>query len=348
MVTNSDVVQLTQQVDLVLEGGGVKGIALVGVLSVLEERGYRFQRVAGTSAGAIVGALVAAGMPTDEMATIMQELDYRRFRDSRGLARLPVVGQPLALVASNGIYRGDYLHAWLDELLAERGVKTFAQLRGNDPGTSLPPERDYRLVVMASDLTQGALRRLPWDYDRYGCKADEVAVADAVRASMSIPFFYRPVKLRDRRTNRLCWLVDGGMLSNFPVACFDRTDGQRPRWPTLGIKLSDRPADGAAAFNVRGVFSMTRAMAGTLMSFYDRLHLDADEVVARTIFVDTQGVRATDFGLDKATQQRLYDNGRTAAEKFLDGGDGREPWDFQTYLQRHHRPPAPAPKEVSI
>lgn len=46
--------------DLVLEGGGVKGIALVGAISVLEERGYEFQRVAGTSAGTIVGSLVAA------------------------------------------------------------------------------------------------------------------------------------------------------------------------------------------------------------------------------------------------------------------------------------------------
>ena len=50
--------------DLVLEGGGVKGIALVGAISVLEERGYQFRRVAGTSAGAIVGALVAAMLNT--------------------------------------------------------------------------------------------------------------------------------------------------------------------------------------------------------------------------------------------------------------------------------------------
>ena len=50
--------------DLVLEGGGVKGIALVGAISVLEERGYQFRRVAGTSAGAIVGALEAAMLNT--------------------------------------------------------------------------------------------------------------------------------------------------------------------------------------------------------------------------------------------------------------------------------------------
>ena len=59
LVTGSRSRQLAA--DLVLEGGGVKGIALVGAISVLEERGYGFRRVAGTSAGAIVGALVAAG-----------------------------------------------------------------------------------------------------------------------------------------------------------------------------------------------------------------------------------------------------------------------------------------------
>ena len=70
--------------DLVLEGGGVKGIALVGAISVLEERGYQFRRVAGTSAGAIVGSLVAANARAAELQEIMRAVDYRGFRDGRG------------------------------------------------------------------------------------------------------------------------------------------------------------------------------------------------------------------------------------------------------------------------
>jgi predicted acylesterase/phospholipase RssA len=66
---------------LVLEGGGVKGIALVGATSVLEERGYEFRRVAGTSAGAIVGSLVAANAGAAELEEIMRGVDYRRFQD---------------------------------------------------------------------------------------------------------------------------------------------------------------------------------------------------------------------------------------------------------------------------
>jgi NTE family protein len=67
--------------DLVLEGGGVKGIALVGAISVLEERGYQFRRVAGASAGAIVGSLVAANAGAAELEEIMRGVDYRRFQD---------------------------------------------------------------------------------------------------------------------------------------------------------------------------------------------------------------------------------------------------------------------------
>ena len=67
--------------DLVLEGGGVKGIALVGAVAVLEEHGYEFNRIAWTSAGAIVGALLAAGMPTADMVGIMRSIDYTRFQD---------------------------------------------------------------------------------------------------------------------------------------------------------------------------------------------------------------------------------------------------------------------------
>ena len=193
------------------------------------------------------------------------------------------------------------------------------------------------LVVMASDVSQGRLRRLPWDYrERYGLDPFAVPVVDAVRASMSIPFFYEPVKLKDRLVGQTCWLVDGGMLSNFPVDVFDRADGAPPRWPTFGIKLSTRAGALQGVPNdVHGAYSLARAMLATMTSFHDQQHLDDPAVVARTIFVDTLNVRATDFDIDRTTQQQLYDSGRRAATKFLDGGDGRPAWDFADYVARH-------------
>jgi len=327
--------------DLVLEGGGVKGIALVGAISVLAEHGYRFHRVAGTSAGSIVGSLVAADMPIAELEETMRSVDYGRFKDESTVDRLGPLGKAASLVVESGIYEGRYLHTWLGNLLAAHGVHTFNDLRVTDPGSDLPADRAYRLVVMASDISHRQLRRLPWDYPVFGMQCVDVPVADAVRASMSMPFFFEPVKLREQHTGDETWLVDGGMLSNFPVDVFDRHDDEPPRWPTFGIKLSSRAkALGRDNTPLHGTLGMTRAMISTMTGFFDHLHLDDPSVVARTIFVDTLGVQSTDFDLDRETQQALFTSGQRAARDFLDGSDGEPGWDFARYVETYRTPSA--------
>jgi NTE family protein len=189
-------------------------------------------------------------------------------------------------------------------------------------------DQRYRLVVMTADVSHGELRRLPWDYPRYGLDPGGVRVVDAVRASMSIPFFYAPVKLKDQATGSDAWLVDGGMLSNFPVDVFDRRDGQPPRWPTLGIRLTTRAEALRGIINeIHSAESLARAMLSTMIGFHDQLRLDDPSVLARTISVDTLDVRPTDFDIDRKTQVTLYENGRRAAADFLDGVGGRPGWD---------------------
>ena len=165
--------------DLVLEGGGVKGIALVGAISVLEERGYRFRRVAGTSAGAIVGSLVATNARAAELEEIMREVEYRRFQDGPRWTSL-LLGKAVAVLFEQGIYEGQFVKDWLGERLARLGVHTFADLRYDDP--ERPPDSDhaYRLVVITCDISQGSLRRLPWDYGHYGLAHADQRVVDAV------------------------------------------------------------------------------------------------------------------------------------------------------------------------
>jgi len=319
--------------DLVLEGGGVKGIGLVGAYASLTKAGYAFHRIAGTSAGAIVGALIAAEMPPEDLKAVMREIDYGRFQDEGFVDHLGLVGKGISFLFEKGIYEGRYLHEWLDGLLTNLGKRTFADLRIDDPQSSLPPERAYRLVVMTSDVTTGELVRLPWDYPRYGLKADDQLVADAVRASMSIPFFYEPVKLTWRNGKGRSidsYMVDGGMLSNFPIEVFDRTDGKRPRWPTFGIKLSAKPnAAREGKFDIGGTFGLARAMIGTMTNFHDQMHIDDPSVLARTMFVDTGSVKATDFDIDEATQEALFAGGRKAATKFLAA------WDFDEYVDTY-------------
>src|SRR5580658_6376616 len=188
--------------DLALEGGGVKGIGLVGAITTLASHGYTFPRVAGTSAGAIVGALVAACVASEKNVTLLEEImndvQYPRFRDESVLDHLGPPGEIAALLLSRGIYKGDYFHGWIESQLKTIGVEKFGQLRisdQDDPGSVLPEERRYRLVVLTSDVTRGQLVYLPWDCKDYDLDPDELRIADAVRSSMSIPFFFRPYDL---------------------------------------------------------------------------------------------------------------------------------------------------------
>jgi NTE family protein len=330
--------------DLVLEGGGVKGVALAGAVTMLEERGYRFRRVAGTSAGSLVGCLVAAGIPGARLRDMMQAVEYARFRDPPALIdRFGHAGALAAVLAYKGWCKGDALRSWVAECLQEAGVRTFADLPLNDddaaPALQDDPDRRFRFVAMVSDLSQGRLVRLPWEYrERFGVDPAEASVADAVRASTAIPYYFRPARCPDRISGRDAWLVDGGMLSNFPIGVFDRSDVE-PRWPTFGIKLSGDPAV-SQVNNIDGVVSLSRAMLSTMTGFYDRLQTARPEVVARTIVVDTMGVSATDFDLTPSTAAALFESGREAAALFLDGDGQRAPWDFDAYKRRFRQPRA--------
>jgi NTE family protein len=324
--------------DLVLEGGGVKGIGLVGAYTTLVHAGYRMHRIAGTSAGAIVGSLIAADMPPDLIEKTMKELDYAAFEDESFLDRLGRIGKGASVFLEKGIYEGDYLRSWLDELLTGLGKATFGDLKTTDPdGVNLPKEQSYRLVVLASDVSRGKLVRFPWDYPLYGLDPDTQRVADAVRASMSIPIFYEPVELEFEMADgqeATSYLVDGGMLSNFPIEIFDRADGNPPRWPTFGLKLSSHPhAPTEERFQVHGTISLAKAMIGTMMNFYDQMHIDDPAALARTIFIDTLDVKATDFDIDESTQLQLFENGRSATAGFLNG------WDFDRYVATYRGTP---------
>ncbi|HET8669209.1 MAG TPA: patatin-like phospholipase family protein [Candidatus Saccharimonadales bacterium] len=302
--------------DIVLEGGGVKGTGLVGALYEVTKAGYVPRRVAGTSAGAIVGALVAAGMPVNDMTNIMRELDYTKFRDEGLLDKLNIPGKTASFVFEKGIYEGNYLREWLTGLLEGFGVRTFADLRLTDEwAKKLPPERRYKLVVIVSDVSRGRIVRLPWDYASYGLDPDEQLVADAVRASMSIPFFYEPVNLKGN------YLVDGGLLSNFPVAIFD----DHTPWPTFGIKLSAR-AEAISKMNpVTNPVDYGMAILSTAINAHDAMHIDDSCTQMRTIFVDTFDIKATDFDISKEDQAKLFESGRHHGKTFF------QKWDFADY-----------------
>ncbi|UQX11528.1 patatin-like phospholipase family protein [Candidatus Mycobacterium methanotrophicum] len=326
--------------DLVLSGGGVKGIGLVGAVVALMEAGYTIPRVSGTSAGAIVSAVLAAGfdqLTPYEVKEIAMTLPYRKFLDREPFTKVPLLGTGLDLLNGNGLYKGDFAREWIRSQLRDLGVRTFGDLAFDD--ANLPPERRYRLVVTAADVTTGQLVRLPWDYHRlYGMDPDEQEVADAVRASMSIPFFFKTVKLTSTE-GLTSTLVDGGMLSNFPLDTFDRTDDKAPRWPTFGVTVlpnlpqgNDKVIPSLAPLHWFGGPSLLEALITTMIVGRDQAYLNRPWVSARAIRVDSNDVGFLDFKISKKQRQALYRRGYNQTVAFL------STWNFTQYLERFRRP----------
>jgi NTE family protein len=117
-----------RDVNLVFEGGGLKGIALVGAYSVLEERGYRPQNIAGASAGAIVAALVAAGYNAAELRQTIMDFHFSSLKDRAWEDWLPLFPRIVSILKDRGIYEGKACLEWMGGLLAKKGVRTFGDL----------------------------------------------------------------------------------------------------------------------------------------------------------------------------------------------------------------------------
>ncbi len=321
--------------DLVLSGGGVKFIGLVGAISGLMDAGYSFPRVSGVSAGSVVAAILAAvsngaQLTSEEIKELAFSAPVRKWRDA---GPVPYLGAAWGLLRDTSMYRGDAAYDWIRSELKNLGVTRFGDLLlGEDHQLE---GRRYKLVVTVSDVTAAQLVRLPWDYRRlYGLDPDEQLVADAVRASMAIPFFYRPVKLTgaDGETSTL---VDGGVLSNFPIDTFDRPDGKPPRWPTFGITVLPRPSEGIGAvmpaLKPLRLFEQTallESLLTTMLAGHDQTHLSQPWVAARAIAVESTNVGVLDFDISRGRLEELYDNGYAAAQTFL------STWDWPAYLNR--------------
>lgn len=331
-----------KRVDLVFEGGGVKGIGLAGAFSYLDEQGFKPQRVAGTSAGAITAAMVAAGYAGRDLEKlVLEEMEFKRFEDG---GHWPL-SAALELATHKGLHPGTYFEGWMRERLEAAGKTRFGDLRlGPDavPDGSDDVVAQYRLQVIASDVSCQRMLVLPRDAQQHlGTDPDELEIAKAVRMSMSIPIFFDPVIYpggHGQADEHL--IVDGGILSNFPVWLFDSPPGQVPRWPTFGLLLvapnqqdplvgPDPPRTDAGRVSILG-FLM--AIAHTMMEAHDRLYVE-EANYARTIPINTLGVQTTQFSIDDNPdlKRRLFQSGRDAAEEFL------KTWDFDAYIRAFRR-----------
>jgi NTE family protein len=328
--------------NLVFEGGGVKGLAYVGALEVLEEKRILapVRRIGGTSAGAINAVLLALGYSRTEQDQILRALDFNKFMDSDwGFFR-----DAIRLINEFGWYKGDYFGKWIGGLIKGRlghEKATFRDLHGKGGAD---------LYILGTNLATGQAEIFSIEH------TPDHPIAAAVRISMSIPLFFRAV----RGPNKALY-VDGGVLDNYPVKLFDqekyiaaanlaahgrttdyyekeniRRRGSAHLSPyiynreTLGFRLDSGSEikmfrDGAAppAKSINSFVDYVKALMGTLLEVQGHQHLHSDDW-HRTIYIDSIGVGTTQFDLSDSTKDRLVESGRKFTRAYFEWYDKEE------------------------
>ncbi|MFS0574612.1 patatin-like phospholipase family protein [Sporosarcina sp. 179-K 3D1 HS] len=287
------------RIDGVFSGGGLKGFALVGAVQELEDKGYRFQRLAGTSAGAILASFLAAGYSGKEIESMLAEVDFQSLLDPRKTLIPFSFMKWIALYWRMGLYQGKELEMWFLDKLARRGVYTFSDL---PPGS---------LKLVASDLTNGKILILPDDLERYGIDAGNFSIARALRMSCGIPYFFEPVRLQAAGETIV---VDGGVLSNFPMWIFDGEDGKRER-PIVGIKLSRRKEE-MQGRTIENALHLFEALFSTMKNAHDEKYISR-ELEKDVVFIPVDDISSTQFDLDDEEKDNLLEIGRLRTRQFL-------------------------------
>ncbi len=320
------------QADAVFQGGGVKGLALVGALLEFSDAAkhpaahvQEWVNVAGTSAGAIIAAYLACGHGADDTRALVETAPFPSFQDwGRGGE---ILGGVRNLLGGHGLAHGTVFRDWFDSAVA-----------GQTFGDITTAGRTLKLI--SADITRREMLVLPDDLAAYRLPDHEAPidpaafpVADAVRMSMSIPYFFAPITLTHHETGEPSTVVDGGVLSNFPVWIFDVAD-RDPTRPTFGFKLVGGRTAGSGFGHVLEHLGWPVAMGAdifhTASDAWDKRWASHSTTV-RTCTVSAGTVGTTDFNLTGDQRAWLLNSGHEAAAAFLDT------WDPGQYVNRRGR-----------
>lgn len=362
----SDLIDLegNQYVELVMEGGGVLGVALVGYNYVLEQMGLRFFSLAGTSAGSI-NALLLAGMgdvskpKAERLVQILANKNLMEFVDGdddaqdfvkalvRGAGILKMIWKGVQIVDNIkndiGLNPGNDFLEWMKDILKNNGIESVADL--DEVFGTMPPGlkvRDGidktldglkpRFSVIGADLTTETKVEFPHMAGLYWEDANSVNPAIFARASMSVPYFFEPLVIRDiphgieaqkkwkylvsynGRVPREAYFVDGGIMSNFPVDIFHKRNVV-PRLPTFGVRLG---VDRDSANEITGPGNLFGAMFNSIRHLHDYdFILKNPEYKLLLEKIDIGQHDWLNFAMEDKDKVDLFVRGAQAAARFL-------------------------------
>lgn len=272
---------------LVLSGGGVKGLAHLGVLRTLDSLGIRPDLIVGTSMGAIVGALYATGY------------------DARAIDSL-LAALPISEIVTP--FRPPAPHPWdgrLPHLFLVRGRRGFTLQTGIVDEAQ--PNARLNAAMLHGNLTaRGRFDRLPIPFlavatdlrDRSTVVLGQGDLARAIRASSAIPLVFPPVVLGDSI------LVDGGLSANIPVAEARAAGAER-------VIVSDVTEHPQARLDVESPLALADQLLGFLFQ-QAPAKLGPDDIMVRPA---VQGYRSLDFSAEAVAD--VLSKGRQAADSTI-------------------------------
>lgn len=314
--------------NLILGGGGIKGIAYAGVQEAAERNRIVWGNIAGVSAGALAGSFLAAGYNSKDMWNTLEDFDFKQLNLSRNKECMSYLNKYQDLAKSGdkpgvdelrdelkrginlfssqkNLFDGDYLEEWVYRCLKRKGIVTFGDLRGDIKDETNP--KGYRLRATGVDITRWKLVTLPDDIACYGYDPDRFEVAKAVRISTSVPFAFKPVQLKKQEGDKVHTfdLVDGGVFDSFPHWAVSDNSLSK-----VGFKLVGQPD--TTSVLIESAVSVFKFLIGIFqdigvppVSKHDMRYV-AD--------IDTRNVQFLDFNLSTDEKEYLYNSGRRTAK----------------------------------
>ncbi len=319
--------------NLVFKGGGVRGIAYIGAMEVLEEQRIlnKIQRVAGTSAGAITALLTSLRLSVEDIKGLFDTLDLSKIPQAAPNGKKPILDvKPFMrivqdeakisrLMKSYGWFSSEYFFDWLRELVAQHAY-------GNPQATFEDFHKlDYLdLHVVASNLTRQRAEIFSYR------TSQKAPVAAAVRLSMSIPLYFEALQFDGKKFGSGDYYVDGGLYNNYPIHIFDQPpfftnrgkDSVKVNPETLGLFLY--PDENCEEKDVnqkpKNIWDFMSLLIGNFYTSKQTNNYQFDPVnQSRSIAIGDCCIDPTDFNIHKGDEKykKLYLSGMTAAKNFL-------------------------------
>jgi len=279
---------------LAIEGGGVKGIASGGAFLRLEELGiYRnLKRISGSSAGAIGAGAIAVGYTAQEIIDVLKCTDFKMFDDDSG----GYIRDAFRLINKYGIAKGDAFFKWYGQIMyrkTENKNVTFKEVYDRFK---------KELIITGTNVNKQCTV-----YFSYKTHPD-MPVRQAVRISMSIPFFYVPV-LYDGDL-----YVDGGVYQNYPINVFNVNGKSNPK--AIGVLLVSDQEIKQEELDTGNIAKFGMAIVNGMLNQLSMKHISS-QYWNQTIRVNTFDISATNFSITDEQKDLLVKSGYDSVNDWL-------------------------------